>query len=141
MGKANRVWLYHPVHGAKQFEFNSDSEQEAYLEDGWFDTPAAFDKSDENQREVDAAAELVVEARIVRADDNLSVDDGLSAMSAYYGLSDDHAALLKDFLADNQSLTKQQHVELGKGLGIRLISSWNEGTLIAKINEKLHGDD
>ena len=57
-------------------------------------------------------------------------------------LSDDVAFLLERFKNDPKSLTKDEHVFLGKNLGIKtMISSWSEDTLINKINEQLANGD
>jgi hypothetical protein len=49
--------------------------------------------------------------------------------------------LLEAFNADPQSLTKHEHLALGKSIGVTVKSSWKEETLISKIQEHLNGDD
>ena len=51
-------------------------------------------------------------------------------------------SLLEQFKEDPYSLNKDEHVILGKSLGIQtMISSWAEKTLIAKIQEQLDNGD
>ena len=49
----------------------------------------------------------------------------------------DEETLLDQFKENAESLTKVQHVELGKSLGLSLKASWKEATLISKIQEAL----
>lgn len=67
------------------------------------------------------------------------VDDGADpVIEAEEGEEDEAAALLVQFQRDPKSLNKDQHVQLGAALGLRLMKAWNEGTLINKINEALN---
>ena len=72
----------------------------------------------------------------VQSDDDKAPEDGPS-------LTEEVASLLERFKVDPKELTKDEHVFLGKNLGIKvMISSWSEDTLIKKINEQLaNGDD
>jgi hypothetical protein len=51
------------------------------------------------------------------------------------------AAMLVQFRTDPKSLNKDQYVQLGAALGLRLMKAWNEDTLINKINEALTNGD
>ena len=93
----------------------SNVEDEADIDDleqeGWRDSPAEFKQAEESSDEGDA--ELTAEQQ----------------------------GLLSAFQENPESLTKDEHVELGKGLGLKLMKAWKEETLIAKIQEKLNGND
>ena len=43
--------------------------------------------------------------------------------------------LIKQFELDPYKLTKEEHIELGKFIGIKLMKNWKEETMIAKIKE------
>jgi hypothetical protein len=49
--------------------------------------------------------------------------------------------LLEAFNEDPTTLTKDEHIALGKSMGLTLKVSWKEDTMIAKIQEQLDGDD
>lgn len=49
--------------------------------------------------------------------------------------------LLEAFNEDPATLTKDEHIALGKSMGLTLKVSWKEDTMIAKIQEQLDGDD
>lgn len=49
--------------------------------------------------------------------------------------------LLEAFNEDPATLTKDEHIALGRSMGLTLKASWKENTMIAKIQEQLDGDD
>jgi len=57
------------------------------------------------------------------------------------GLSDDLQQLLEQFNEDPESLNKDEHIKLGKGLGVSLRSNWGESVMIEKITKKLNSGE
>lgn len=55
-------------------------------------------------------------------------------------LNDVEKTLLEVFKANPKELTKPEHLELGKALGLTLMAAWKEDTLINKIQEALDGN-
>ncbi len=55
-------------------------------------------------------------------------------------LTAEQQGLLSAFNDEPESLTKDDHVELGKGLGVKLTRNMSEATMISKIQEQLNGD-
>ena len=109
--KPKRMWLYHPEKGAKLFTFEDEADIDDLEQEGWRDSPAEFKQAEE------------------------SSDEGYAELTA------EQQSLLSAFQENPESLTKDEHVELGKGLGLKLMKAWKEETLIAKIQEKLNGND
>jgi hypothetical protein len=182
----NKIFLYHPKHGAKLFELEDGGEDKLY-KDGWRDNPKCNDRAepveqlspepnedDVEQPPVNISMEQLgelVEFGETETDDGFELNvinhlasvlgpvgesaggevksldpaahpDDDEAPESTVSLADEVASLLERFKADPKELTKEEHVLLGKGLGIKvMISSWSEDTLIKKINEQLANGD
>ena len=72
------------------------------------------------------------------ADKLNEIEDGESA-DIHGGESS--SQLLEQFNEDPESLTKEEHIELGKSLGVSLRSNWGESVMIEKITEKLNSGE
>lgn len=103
-----KTWRYHATH--KPCLVDVDEEKLAEMhEKGWRDSPAAFKDKEPKQEGGGPAPEL----------------------------SNEQQALLDVFQEEPESLDKDELMLLGKGLGLKLIKSWKEPTLVSKIQEHL----
>lgn len=111
MNKPNgKTWRYHATKKPCLVDIGDEDKLSAMEQEGWRDTPAAFKASPSEDQ-----------------DDEPSEPE----------LTEVQKALLESFKDDPESLTKPEMADLGKGLGIKLITSWKEETLISKIQERL----
>ncbi len=108
-----KKWLYHPDKGANLFTLK-DGELPKLRADGWCDSPADFTDQPEQQEKPEQQEEPTLTA--------------------------EQQGLLSAFNDNPESLTKDDHVELGKGLNIKLTRNMSEATMIGKIQEQLNGD-
>lgn len=111
--KQYRTWMFHKTQGKRLFTFE-DTEQDR----------ERFEALKE-EGWADTPAVFAEEPEPTQ-------DDGMSQAQRN---------LLEQFKIAPETLNKDQHVELGKGLGLNLMKAWKEETLIAKIQEHLNGDD
>jgi hypothetical protein len=142
---------------------NSETYEEL-KEDGWLDSPKSLDKPKPEIEELtaervesmspDAMAdqvkgygyhvltEIELQVKISKAISDVS-DDALCAEVDKRGLkrdfkADEEISYLKDkFLTNPKSLIIEQHLALGKALGVKLRINFGEDTMIKKIQAKL----
>jgi|AntDeeMetagen192_2_1112575.scaffolds.fasta_scaffold06200_3 hypothetical protein len=106
------TWRYHANKPAIMVDMEDDPLLERLHAEGWRDTPAAFkDRTEDIQQDSDAWP-----------------DDGLGNVQR---------ALLAAFNDDPDTLTKDEHIHLAEGLGIKLDRRSNQTTMITKIQEAL----
>lgn len=159
-----RKWLYHAKHKAKIVE-TDEVDMDELCEGGWKERPVLQVSQDEGRPGDEAIPSSInltmdqtydlVENGIIETDEGIEIivtdfspaqtlvpvteeRDSESVGNEEPSLADGVDSLLVRFNEYPHGLTKDEHVILGKNLGIKtMISSWSEKTLIAKIQEQL----
>ena len=101
-----------------------DSEVDALVAKGWFKTLAEAEKGK-------------TKLTITEIDQNGDEVSDEVIFDNHFAPEIDEETLLDQFKEDPESLTKRQHIELGKSLGLSLTMSYKESTMIEKIKNEL----
>lgn len=110
-----QTWRYHPNKAPILVNMDDAEQLEALREQGWRDSPAAFHEAPAD-------------------------DEGQQPPAPE--LNEVESALLESFKADPALLEKDELLTLGKALGLKLMKSWHQPTLVTKIQEHVgNGDD
>ena len=144
-------------------EHKKGDEYKKLKADGWLDNPSTLDKPEEEAPEIDEArvasmtpdaladqvkafgyhvfTDIELKVRISKALSEAS-DKALCDEVDKRGLvksdsSDDINELQDKFADDPKSLTKEEHLALGRALGVKLRINFGEDTMIEKIQAKL----
>lgn len=112
-----KTWLYHKTQKPRLVSLTDTKTLEQLEAEGWKDTPAAF-KEATNKKD----------------------DEGSQPQASE--MTEVQKALLETFVHDPDSLDKDELMNLGNGLGLKLMKAWKEPTLVNKIQEHLtNGND
>lgn len=126
-------FMYHPEHGKRLVKGITEDKYQELLDAGYYDSPADFPQVSESPDENSSS-----NTELQGADAGETQAEPVPETQAEP--EDGSTDLLDRFEEDPKSLTKDEHVALGKSLGIHLIKSWKEDTLIAKIQAKIQGE-